>query len=131
MTHLSITTYYLQVDIKKILFIKKILPPVNKVTQWKIIWFNPPYSLNVEINIGKTILKLIDKHFPKTNRFHKIFNRKNVKVSCSCLRNFANMIKAHNNTISHEEKTQDQPKCNCRQLLYQCNIKDNNNQWRS
>ena len=35
--------------------------------------------------------------------------------SYSCLPNFANMIKSHNNRILSEEKTQDQPKCNCRQ----------------
>ena len=95
--------------------------------------------MNVETNIGKTFLKLIDKHFPKTNKFHKIFNRNNVKVSYSCLPNFANIIKSHNNRILSEEKTQDQPKCNCRQkdtcplegncldkeLIYQCNLKEN------
>ena len=48
--------------------------------------------MNLKTNIGKTILKLIDKHFPKTNKFHKIFNRNNVKVSYSFLPNFANMI---------------------------------------
>ena len=87
----------------------------KKVRQRKIIWFNPPYSVNVETNIGKTFLNLIDKHFPKTNKFHKIFNRSNVKVSYSCLPNFANMIKSHNNRIQSEERTQDHPKCNCRQ----------------
>ena len=51
------------------------LTPSKKVRQRKIIWFNPPYSMNVETNIGKTFLKLIGKHFPKTNKFHKIFNR--------------------------------------------------------
>ena len=95
--------------------------------------------MNVETNIGKTFLKLIDKHFPKTNKFHKIFNRNNVKVSYSCLPNFANIIKSHNNRILSEEKTQDQPKCNCRQkdicpleghcvdkeLIYQCILKEN------
>ena len=49
--------------------------------------------MNVETNIGKTFLKLIDKHFPKTNKFHKIFNKNNVKVSYSCLPNIAEMIK--------------------------------------
>ena len=58
----------------------------------------------METNIGKTFLKLIDKHFPKTNKFHKLLNRKNVKVSYSCLSNFANMIKSHNNRILSEEK---------------------------
>ena len=69
--------------------------------------------MNVETNIRKTFLKLIDKHFPKSNKFHKIFNRNNVKVSCSCLPNFAKMIKSHNNRILPEEKTQDQPKIRC------------------
>ena len=73
------------------------LTPSKKVRQRKIIWFNPPYSVNVETNIGKTFLKLLDKHFLKTNKFHKIVN--NVKVSYSCLPNFANMIKSHNNRI--------------------------------
>ena len=30
------------------------LTPSKKVRQIKIIWFNPPYSMNVETNIGKT-----------------------------------------------------------------------------
>ena len=95
--------------------------------------------MNVKTNIGKTFLKLLDKHFLKTNKFHKIFNRNNVKVSYSCLPNFANMINSHNNRILSEEKTQDQPKCNCRQkdtcplkqhcldkeLIYRCILKEN------
>ena len=35
---------------------QKDLPPLNRVRK-KIIWFNPPYSMNVETNIGKTFLK--------------------------------------------------------------------------
>ena len=107
------------------------LTPSKKVRQRKIIWFNPSYSENVETNIGKTFLKLVDKHFPKTKKFHK--------VSYSCLPNFANKIKSHNNIILSEEKTQDQPKCNCRQkdtcpleghcldkeLIYGCILKEN------
>ena len=89
------------------------LTPSKKVRQRKIIWFNPLYSVNVKTNIGEMFLKLFDKHFLKTSKLHKIFNRNNVKVSCSCLPNFANMIKSHNNRILSEEKTQYQPKCNC------------------
>ena len=116
------------------------MPPLNKVRQRKIVWFNPPYSVNVETIIGKTFLKLIYKHYPKTNKFHKIFNRNNVKVSYRCLPNFANMKKSHNERILSEEKTKDQPKCNCQQkdtcllegscldkeLIYQWNLKENN-----
>ena len=30
-----------------------------------IIWFNPPYSMNVRTNIGREFLNLFGKHFPK------------------------------------------------------------------
>ena len=36
---------------------------------------NPPYSMNLETNIGKTFLKLVKKHFPRNNSFHKISTR--------------------------------------------------------
>ena len=39
-----------------------------------IIWFNPPYNKNVSTNIAKKFLNRIDKHFPRTNKLHKIFN---------------------------------------------------------
>ena len=46
-----------------------------------IIWFNPPYSANVQTNVARSFLFLIDKHFPKAHILHKLFNRNNVKVS--------------------------------------------------
>ena len=33
-----------------------------------IIWFNPPYSKNVKITIGKTFPQLLSKHFPKDHQ---------------------------------------------------------------
>ena len=63
------------------------LPPSNRVRRRKITWFDPYYNVNVETNIGKASLKLIDKHFSKTNKFHKIYNRNNVKIRySSCLK---------------------------------------------
>ena len=53
------------------------------------IWFNPPFSLSVKTNIGARFLHLINKHFPKGHRFHKLFNRNNLKVSYSTTRNMA------------------------------------------
>ena len=32
----------------------------------RVIWFNPPYSMNVNTNVGKEFLLLLDKHFPET-----------------------------------------------------------------
>ncbi|KAL9983795.1 hypothetical protein ACROYT_G006025 [Oculina patagonica] len=80
-----------------------------------IIWFNPPYSQNVRTNIAKSFLCLIDKHFPKSNKLHKIFNRNNLKVSYSCTTNMANIIKSHNQKILNESNAaSSEKKCNCR-----------------
>ena len=52
------------------------------------------------------------KHFPKTHQLHKLFNRNNVKVSCSSLPNFKSVINGHNKNILNE---QERPSlCNCR-----------------
>ena len=65
----------------------------------KIIWFNPPYSVNVQTNVARSFLCLIDKHFPRSHSLHKIFNRNNVTVSYSCMSNMAKIIKSHNAKI--------------------------------
>ena len=70
-----------------------------------IIWFNPPYSENVQTNIASSFLRLIDKHFPKSHVLHKIFNRRNVKVSYSCTGNMSSIIKSHNTKILSNSDT--------------------------
>ena len=67
---------------------------------YHLLWFNPPYSKNVATNIGKSFLKLIDKHFPEGSQLNKIFNRNTVKVSYSCMSNVASIIKSHNKKVS-------------------------------
>ena len=47
--------------------------------------FNPPFSLNVKLNVAKMFLQLVDTHFPPANKLYKIFNRNSVKVSYSCI----------------------------------------------
>ena len=80
----------------------------------KIIWFNPPFNKNLETKVGKLFLKLIDKHFPKDNRLHKIFNRNTVKVSYSCTKNMKAVINSHNNIILNEKASNGSEKtCNC------------------
>ena len=68
----------------------------NKNRGRKIVWFNPTYSFNVVINIGKKFLLPLDKHFPKAHKLSKVFNRNNVKVSYSSMPNFASIINSHN-----------------------------------
>ena len=73
----------------------------KKNRQKNTIWFNPPHNKNVKTNIGKIFLKLVDKHFPKSNKFHKIFSRNTLKVSYSSTENMAQIIKKHNKKITN------------------------------
>ena len=79
-----------------------------------VIWFNPPYSKNVETSFGKRFLKLLDDHFPKSHKLHKIFNRENVKMSYGCVDNIAQIIKKHNKRVLTPESTSPQAACNYR-----------------
>ena len=94
------------------------------------------------IILGKRILfnffltSILGNHF---RHFVLASTIQNVEVNYSCLPNFANMIKSHNNRILSEEKTQDQRKCNCwqtdacrleghcldKELIYRCTLKEN------
>ena len=65
----------------------------------KIIWFNPPFSLNVKTNVGKRFLKLLTCHFPKGNPLHKLYNRNTVKISYCCMKNMGSIISSHNKHI--------------------------------
>ena len=61
-------------------------------------------------------LKLVDKHFPPSNKLHKIFNRNTIKVSYSCIKNMERIIKGHNNALLNKkeilnEKTTENCKC--------------------
>ena len=56
----------------------------------KIIWFNPPYSVNGKTNIGEIFLSLLKKHFPKKNKLHKIFDKNNAKSSFSITNRYSN-----------------------------------------
>ena len=87
----------------------------NKNRKRNKIWLNPPCSANVAIKTGKKFLQILDKHFPKLHKFHKPFNRNNVKVSYSYLSNFASIINSHNKKIlRQEEMASPKPHCNCR-----------------
>ena len=102
---------------------KNTTAPTKRNRKRNIIWFNPPYSKNVQTNVAITFLNLIKKHFPPNHNLHPIFNKNNVKVSYSCMPNMGSIIKNHNKKILNNNTT---PKngCNCRQKD-QCPL-DNN-----
>ena len=78
----------------------------------KVIWFNPPYSLNVKTNIGKVFLKLVRKHFPRSHKLSKIFNLNTIKISYSSMPNVKNLIKQHNSKILNKDQEKIQQPCN-------------------
>ena len=84
--------------------------------KWKrhrnIIWLNPSYSHTIITNLAKKFLQLIDLQFPPLNKFHKIFNSNNVKVSYYCTQNVGNIIKSHNKKLIKSSNHHEQP-CNC------------------
>ena len=95
-----------------------------------IIWFNPPYNASVLTNIGKVFLSLINKHFPPSHRYHKLFNRQTVKLSYSCSPNVQSAIVAHNRKLLRKHNTDanppvnEPPMCNCRKVD-ECPLKGN------
>ena len=83
----------------------------------KILWFNPAFYRQANINIGKYFLKLVDKHFKHGNKLRKIFKRKTLKNSYSCTKNIFQIINNHDKNIT--KNFQDQINNN--------NNNDNNN----
>ena len=77
-----------------------------------IIWFNPPYSINVTSNIGRFFLNLINRHFPLEHKFSKIFNRNNMKISYSCMPNMKSRINIHNKKVTKAKPSAQARTCN-------------------
>ena len=78
-----------------------------------VTYFNPPYSANVKTNIGKEFIKLIEKHFDPDHEFRSLFNRKNLKVSYSCMPNIKKIIQGHNLKLLNRKEPPSKT-CNCR-----------------
>ena len=69
---------------------------------------------NVKINITKQFLHLLDKHFGRNHKYHKLFNRNNFKISYSYMDNTKNIISSHNNKIANSYNKINGKACNCR-----------------
>ena len=80
----------------------------------KIIWFNPPYNMEVVSNLGKEFFKLLKKNFPSETPLHKIFNKNCVKLSNSCMPDINGIINKSNIAKLNKEKNKLIAKCNCR-----------------
>ena len=89
------------------------LPRTNR--NRKIIWFNPPYSVNVKTKVGRIFLRLIDKLFSRHHKYGKLFNRNHIKISYSCMLNMASVIQSHNTSLLKDPIPTDIKECSCRQ----------------
>ena len=76
-----------------------------------IIWYNPPYYMNVKSNVGKIFFKLLQKDFPPSHPMYTIFNTNKVQISFSCFPNIGSIISSHNKKIVYSDNTE--YGCNC------------------
>ena len=66
------------------------------------------FSRNVKTNVGKHFVKLLKKHFGKSHRYHRTFNKNNTKVSCSCMDNMTKTISSHNKYVASKQRQANQ-----------------------
>ena len=96
--------------------------------QRNIIWFNPPFSKNVQTNTGREFRNFIERCFPLNHKLRKLFNKNNLKLSYSCSPNIKQIIDGHNKTILSQNMPPPQQTltklCNCR-TPDKCLWKDN------
>ena len=55
-----------------------------------------PISKNVIIKVSHYLLKLLNRHFPRQHKLHRILNKNTVKVSYSCTKNIKSINNSHN-----------------------------------
>ena len=102
---------------------------VIKIEKEKIIWFNPAFCRLASMNIGKYLLKLINKHFKRGNILHKIFDRKTLNSTYSCSKNIFQIINNHDKEIIKEfqDRTNNNNNNNNNSKQNECNCKTRNN----
>ena len=69
--------------------------------QRNMIWFNPPFSKNVQTNLGREFRNLIENYFPPNRKLRSLFHKNNVKLSYSCSPNTKQIIDRHKKTTKH------------------------------
>lgn len=97
---------------------------LNKKRQRKrnILWFNPPFNLNVRNNVGSEFLKLVDNYLCRDQALKKHFNRNTIKISYSCMPNIQSIISAKNKKTLGEIQPIIEGGCNCRKGTDSCPV---------
>ena len=78
-------------------------------------WYGSIHLLvkTLATKIGRYFLNLIDKRFPRDQKFSKSFNRNNIKVCCSCIPNIKSANNPHNRKILHPHVNNQSRTCKC------------------
>ena len=58
--------------------------------------YNPPYNAQVNANIARSFLDILDKNFPRNHKYNKILNRHTIKVAYSTTPNMERIIAGMN-----------------------------------
>ena len=86
---------------------------VSENRQSSVSTETPAFSRNVTTNVAKLFLNILDIHFHKSNKLHKIFNGNTVKVSYCCTENLSSLIETHNKNVTNENITP-KDQCSCK-----------------
>ena len=78
-------------------------------------WFNPPFSQNVETNVGKKFLTLVNTCFTPNHPLRKICNRNTLKISYRCTPNIGSAISANNKKLLTPPTPEKRKNCNCKE----------------
>ena len=91
-------------------------------------WYNPPWNANVNTNLGRKFLNIIDRCFPNGHPLHKIFNKHTRKLSYSCMPNMKSITSSHNKALLsdyHQSQTQTNERewnCLTQNVVYQATV---------
>lgn len=64
----------------------------KKKKNFKIVWYTSPWLTNVNINIGKIFVRLLNKHFLSRHKFYKLFSGTS---DSSSTKSIASLIVSH------------------------------------
>ena len=69
----------------------------------------------IEKGKRKEFFTLLNKHFPHSNKYYKIFNKNNIKLNYSCIANLKSIINKQNTScLSNPNNKVDVKQRNCR-----------------
>lgn len=95
-----------------------------KPTSTKSIFFDITFNWKSSKNVAKIFFHLLDKHFPKSGKPYKVFNRDAVKVSDTCMENVSQIIERRDKRVSKTKQRIHSTMSLQRQLNTNCRVEN-------